>query len=116
MKRSVIVTGLLLCSLFSSTAHGHPGGLDSKGGHFNRKTGEYHYHRQPTPPAAAPKTLTRPAVFETVAAAASASFPLLNTMQGVKDRLAQCRVIQDSQARLACFETLTDALISSPTK
>lgn len=23
----------------------HPGGLDSQGGHYNRKTGEYHYHR-----------------------------------------------------------------------
>jgi len=23
----------------------HPGGLDSRGGHYNRKTGEYHIHR-----------------------------------------------------------------------
>ena len=25
-------------------AGAHPGSLDSKGGHYNRKTGEYHYH------------------------------------------------------------------------
>lgn len=31
--------------LVSGTAFAHPGGLDSKGGHYNRKTGEYHYHR-----------------------------------------------------------------------
>ena len=31
------------------TAHGHGGGLDSNGGHHNRKTGQYHYHRSPTP-------------------------------------------------------------------
>lgn len=24
---------------------GHPGGLDRSGGHYNRKTGEYHVHR-----------------------------------------------------------------------
>lgn len=31
----------------------HPGGLDANGGHYNRKTGEYHYHRKP---AAKPTT------------------------------------------------------------
>lgn len=30
--------------LISSQAFGHPGRTDSSGGHFNRKTGEYHYH------------------------------------------------------------------------
>jgi hypothetical protein len=27
-----------------STSFGHGGGIDSNGGHYNRKTGEYHYH------------------------------------------------------------------------
>jgi hypothetical protein len=27
------------------TALAHPGGLDARGGHYNRKTGEYHCHR-----------------------------------------------------------------------
>lgn len=32
-------------------AAAHPGGLDSSGGHYNRKTGEYHKHRSSyTPP------------------------------------------------------------------
>ena len=31
---------LMMCTAFSA----HPGGTDSKGGHYNRSTGEYHYH------------------------------------------------------------------------
>ena len=31
----------------SATASGHGGGLDGSGGHNNRKTGEYHCHREP---------------------------------------------------------------------
>ena len=37
---------LILISL-TSLAGAHPGGLDANGGHYNRKTGEYHYHRKP---------------------------------------------------------------------
>jgi hypothetical protein len=28
-------------------ANGHGGGLNAEGGHYNRKTGEYHCHREP---------------------------------------------------------------------
>lgn len=31
--------------LISTYALSHPGRLDSNGGHWNRKTGTYHYHR-----------------------------------------------------------------------
>ncbi|MBT5791666.1 MAG: YHYH domain-containing protein [Gammaproteobacteria bacterium] len=37
----------LLMSLYAATASAHGGGLDSNGGHNNRKTGEYHCHREP---------------------------------------------------------------------
>lgn len=30
-----------------SLSFSHPGGLDRTGGHFNRKTGAYHCHREP---------------------------------------------------------------------
>ncbi|MDA9779049.1 YHYH domain-containing protein [Rubripirellula sp.] len=33
---------MITLMLFSLLAHG--GGLDSQGGHFNRKTGQYHFH------------------------------------------------------------------------
>jgi endonuclease G len=33
--------------LFSGLAFGHGGGLDSNGGHHNRKSGGYHCHREP---------------------------------------------------------------------
>lgn len=42
MKRIfALILGLLLCC---SSALAHPGGTDSKGGHTNHSTGEYHYH------------------------------------------------------------------------
>ena len=38
---------LFLLSIFAETTSAHGGGLDASGGHFNRKTGEYHCHREP---------------------------------------------------------------------
>ena len=29
----------------ANTAYAHSGGLDGRGGHYNRQTGEYHCHR-----------------------------------------------------------------------
>ena len=40
------LTILILLS-YSATAIAHGGGLDKTGGHHNRKTGEYHCHREP---------------------------------------------------------------------
>ncbi|MFC1489812.1 topoisomerase DNA-binding C4 zinc finger domain-containing protein [Candidatus Latescibacterota bacterium] len=34
----------LMFALLSTTVLGHSGGTDSSGGHYNRQTGEYHYH------------------------------------------------------------------------
>jgi hypothetical protein len=68
--------GLRLCVMVvlvafgSTTGFAHPGGLDKNGGHTDKKTGEYHYHKakgavpeksdQPSPPVtpetAAPST------------------------------------------------------------
>lgn len=48
------LTALVFCAGITAPVYGHPGGLDSNGGHYNRKTGAYHYHRRAsTPPAAA---------------------------------------------------------------
>ena len=38
---------LLLFLVYSAFAVAHGGGLDGSGGHNNRKTGEYHCHREP---------------------------------------------------------------------
>lgn len=44
MKRiSVLLIAVLLLSL-TVTAYAHPGRTDANGGHYNRSTGEYHYH------------------------------------------------------------------------
>jgi hypothetical protein len=45
----LIASALLMAASFAVAAH--PGGLDAKGCHNNRKTGEYHCHRAQTAPA-----------------------------------------------------------------
>jgi len=54
--------GALLILLFLALAlvFSHSGGLDSNGGHWDRKSGTYHYHRSPgyTPTTVAPTTTT----------------------------------------------------------
>jgi hypothetical protein len=45
MKRLlVLLLCLLLTACFSTVVSAHSGGTDSKGGHTNHSTGEYHYH------------------------------------------------------------------------
>lgn len=45
MRRIILILMSAACVTFLSlSAHAHPGGTDSNGGHFNRSTGEYHYH------------------------------------------------------------------------
>lgn len=43
MKRILALVIAILVSL-SIVTLAHPGRTDSNGGHYNRKTGEYHYH------------------------------------------------------------------------
>lgn len=53
MKLFSLILAVISLTSFSEA---HPGGLDANGGHYNRKTGEYHYHRKPaTKPAAEEK-------------------------------------------------------------
>lgn len=44
MKKIIFII-LLLLSVYSLS---HPGRTDKDGGHYNRKTGEYHYHNRGT--------------------------------------------------------------------
>lgn len=45
-RKALIILGLMLVSgvLFYDSAYTHSGRTDANGGHYNRKTGEYHYH------------------------------------------------------------------------
>ena len=38
---------LLLVLVLATTAIAHPGKLDKNGGHYDKETGEYHYHKGP---------------------------------------------------------------------
>lgn len=44
MRLQKLLIAFALCLSLSVVAYAHPGSTDSDGGHFNRKTGEYHYH------------------------------------------------------------------------
>lgn len=43
--RAFILSLLFIITVGTSTTYAHGGRLDKNGGHYNRKTGEYHYHR-----------------------------------------------------------------------
>lgn len=47
-RTAMIVLSLILTAgvLFYNPAHTHSGRTDANGGHYNRKTGEYHYHNR----------------------------------------------------------------------
>lgn len=49
-RQLLMLSGLATFALIATVGGiaAHPGGLDKNGGHRNRKTGEYHYHRQPS--------------------------------------------------------------------
>ena len=42
MKKIIVMVAVLLA--FCLTSYAHSGKTDSNGGHYNRSTGEYHYH------------------------------------------------------------------------
>ena len=92
MKRAVFSSILLW--LLTALASAHPGGLDSKGGHTDRKTGSYHTHK--TPPAAAPKQ--KEAEPETADNPKEKSH-WITSSSGVRHN-AKCRDFQTSNGRL----------------
>ena len=92
MKRKVF--GSVLLSLLAALASAHPGGLDSKGGHTDRKTGSYHTHK--TPPAAAPKE--KQAEPETADSPKEKSH-WLTSSSGIRHN-SKCRYFQTSKGRL----------------
>ena len=46
MKASLFLLVAVAFALWPFPANGHGGGLDAKGGHTDRSTGEYHFHRE----------------------------------------------------------------------
>ena len=64
----LLISGVIAIavSLILYSAFAHSGGTDSRGGHYNRKTGVYHYHGGgPARPATPPKKES-PKIPETV--------------------------------------------------
>jgi len=98
----LLMAGILSClSVF--IAWSHSGGLDSQGGHWDRKTGTYHYHRAPTmtPPSTAPPNVAAPSMDATAGSAGEAPWPKLNLNFPVTSSSKVIRVIDGDTVVLA---------------
>lgn len=47
MRKLRFILAVILIAALSSVALAHPGKLDKNGGHVDKETGEYHYHKGP---------------------------------------------------------------------
>ena len=47
MRKLKFILSALLVLAMTLTASAHPGKLDKNGGHYDKETGEYHYHKGP---------------------------------------------------------------------
>lgn len=47
MRKLRFILAVLVVIALSSMAFAHPGKLDKNGGHYDKETGEYHYHKGP---------------------------------------------------------------------
>ncbi|MPL66001.1 hypothetical protein SDC9_11669 [bioreactor metagenome] len=95
MKKSIALFALLV---FAATAlFSHSGGLDSNGGHWDRKSGTYHYHRSPsnTPTTVAPTTTTT-----TPSNTQKKEIIVYVTKTGSKYHVAGCRYLAQSMISL----------------
>jgi hypothetical protein len=54
MLKIRMIIALILTAPVCGQAFAHGGGLDANGCHTNRKTGDYHCHRSPSPPPPPP--------------------------------------------------------------
>lgn len=61
-RKALIAFSLILVSgvLFYDSAYTHSGRTDANGGHYNRKTGTYHYHNSGKRPPQGPSNTERP--------------------------------------------------------
>lgn len=61
MKRQWIIPIILACLLLTVLIYSyfHPGRTDTHGGHYDRKTGQYHYHRQEYSPSGSESSLSQ---------------------------------------------------------
>lgn len=47
MRKTLFILSIILVLALASVSVAHPGRLDANGGHTNKATGEYHYHKGP---------------------------------------------------------------------
>ena len=75
IRKALIVFGLMLTAgmLFYNSAHTHSGRTDANGGHYNRKTGQYHYHKSGRSRSGQPNLYSRFVLFNQIPMRISAS-------------------------------------------
>lgn len=47
MRKTTFILSVIIVLVLASVSFSHPGRLDANGGHTNKQTGEYHYHKGP---------------------------------------------------------------------
>ncbi len=97
LKRSAFLILFLL--IFPFIASPHSGGIDAKGGHYNKKTGEYHFHNKwksstPSKPASLQKQFSGKVVTVTD----GDTIKVLTGGKQIKVRLAEIDTPEKKQA------------------
>ncbi len=93
-KKALIL--LIMSAVLLSSAGSHPGGLDSSGGHWDRKSGTYHYHRAP------PVTATTLAQ-----AGTDAALVVYITNTGTKYHADGCQHLRQSKIKIAKADAIS---------
>lgn len=95
MKKSLLL--ILLFLVLPSLVSSHGGGLDTNGGHWDRKAGTYHYHRSLVP-APAPIYSTTTTTISLVYAPASTIVFITKT--GEKYHYSWCQYLSQSKIEI----------------
>lgn len=106
-----LIAVALVLQISSRAAYSHPGGLDSNGGHTDKKTGTYHYHRQSDSPATTPPP-TSPAPVRPVYVPAQPSTPIVTKPATVTRSESKSKSAGKSTIKNPTYEEMLAELIS----
>ena len=106
MKKFRIMIYLLVSIIFTSLillppTFSHPGRTDANGGHYNRKTGEYHYHNKPT------SNTTAPTYKESIQDTKNIEGIVYITKTGKRYHSAGCRYLSKSKISIDIKEAIS---------
>jgi len=112
-----ICFALILTLIVPTAALPHGGGLDANGGHYNRKTGEYHYHQKRTANPPARETTTYRPSESSSSAPSQNTRPSSLTSQIREQRINEYfRNANENVGALSCNQVMHDRNVSESVK